>query len=108
MTEIKINMSVSIPYIIYDLFLTELERDGFVFVKFGEYSLVLSKCDAEKHGDIILCKCDHPIEIVGTKWQHIELLSLKGMPFDAMPTGQIKYRERCYKCDCVTPTPVEV
>lgn len=47
MTEIKINMSVSIPDIIYDLFLTELERDG--FVKFGDYSLVLSKCD-EKHG----------------------------------------------------------
>lgn len=81
MPEIKINMSVSIPYIIYDLFLTELERDGFVFVvfvKFGEYSLVLSKCDAEKHGDIILCKCGHPIKIVGTKWQHIELSISKG------------------------------
>ena len=57
--------------------------------------------------DIILCKCGHPIEIVGTKWQHIELLSLKGKPFDEMPKGEIKYRERCYHCDCATPIPVE-
>lgn len=84
----------------YQLFLTEIMQ-GHIF----EYE---EEDEVKVHTEnIMLCKCGHPIEIVGTKWQHIELLSLKGMPFDAMPTGQIKYRERCYKCDCVAPTHAE-
>ena len=39
---IDLNMSVSVPNEIYEKFLTELGRDGFVFAKFGEYTLVLS------------------------------------------------------------------
>ena len=47
MSELNLNMSVSIPDEIYEKFLTELGRDGFVFAKFGEYSIVLSKWDGE-------------------------------------------------------------
>jgi hypothetical protein len=45
MSEIIISMDVSIPDEIYEMFLFELGRDGFVFTKFGEYTLVLSMPD---------------------------------------------------------------
>jgi len=52
----------------------------------------------------LLCKCGHWIGIVGTKWQHMDTV------FDDAYTPQnrqIKYREKCYTCDCAEPTPVE-
>jgi len=136
MTEINLNMSVSVPDEIYEKFLIELGRDGFVFVKFGEYSLVLSMPDIEpvrtpydakmsqdeldkrddelpqaqvKDGKI-MCKCGHWIGIVGTKWQHIDIELTRG-PFDesyrrGVQKKQIKYREKCYTCDCAEPTPL--
>jgi len=58
MTEINLNMSVSVPDEIYEKFLIKLGRDGFVFAKFGEYSLVLSMPDIEP-----LCKLHGLIEI---------------------------------------------
>jgi len=173
MTEIKVmgrtqptfNMSVSIPDEVYEKFLSELERDGFVFAKFGEYILVLSKWDGEndlsavdgKHGgtgrrqasanakaeenagtitedqtyaglgrmvafiapsnpahpiivkdDKIMCKCGHWIGIVGTKWQHIDEEYIRTVFDDAYTPQkkQIKYREKCYTCDCAEPTPL--
>ena len=147
MTEIKLNMSVSIPDEIYEKFLSELGRDGFVFAKFGEYSLVLSKWDGEydlsvdgKHSGTgrrqgsakaqaeehagsnpahptlqlqskdgkVLCKCGHWIGIVGTKWQHMDEEYIRTVFDDAYTLQrQIKYREKCYTCDCAEPTPVE-
>ena len=46
-TQPTLNMSVSIPDEIYEKFLFELGRDGFVFAKFGEYTIVLSMPDIE-------------------------------------------------------------
>jgi hypothetical protein len=45
--EIIANMSVSIPDDIYEKFLAELASSGFVFTRFGDYSLVLSMPDIE-------------------------------------------------------------
>jgi hypothetical protein len=47
MSNINLKLSVSIPDEIYEKFLTELERDGFVFATFGEYTLTLSMPDIE-------------------------------------------------------------
>jgi hypothetical protein len=181
---INLNMSVSVPDEIYEKFLTELGRDGFVFAKFGEYSLVLSMPDIEpvqtqydagmsqdeldkrdaffkslnfvkslklrdgeydlsavdgKHGGTgrrqgstkeqskehagsnlthptlqlqskdgkILCKCGHWIGIVGMKWQHMDEEHIRTLFDDAYTPHkkQIKYREKCYTCNCSTPTP---
>jgi hypothetical protein len=173
MNNIKVKMCVSIPDEIYEKFLIELERDGFVFAKFGENSLVLSKWDGEADSSVVdgknitgldagrqdasvipnkreseehassnlahpisqkgvmyglmgiagvhgqikeinnVCKCGHWVEIVGTKWQHLDeaedIPYFQGLvrPLSVKNKKLIRYREKCYYCDCIDPKPGE-
>lgn len=63
-------------------------------------------------GDIILCKCGHWIDFVGTKWQHLEEVLRENeaytgpvRPWSVKDKKLIKYRETCYHCDCIEPAP---
>jgi hypothetical protein len=60
------------------------------------------------HDGKILCKCGHWIGIMGTKWQHMAVILTDSCGCETPPTREIKYREKCYYCDCSTPTPAEV
>ncbi len=55
----------------------------------------------------ILCKCGHWIGIVGTKWQHMAVIITDSCGGGTPPKSEVKYREKCYYCDCSTPSPVE-
>lgn len=99
----------------------------------GERLAELVKCGAVKFGELIgniyenpylikfgevlkpkeektLCNCGHWIEIVGTKWQHMDKLN-DGDSTDpniekCMGFGSVKkYREACYHCACIEPAP---
>lgn len=55
-----------------------------------------------------ICKCGHGIRVVGTKWQHMAVIITDSCGGETPPQSEVKYREKCYYCDCSTPVPVGV
>ena len=54
-------------------------------------------------GGKVMCKCGHWIGIVGSKWQHMRL---EIRPDDmGVQEEVLRYREACYRCDCINPEP---
>ena len=55
------------------------------------------------NGKIMCKKCGHWIGIVGTKWQHMGVIITDSCGGGTPPKSEVKYREKCYYCDCIAP-----